>query len=278
MTDDPNKSDRDELIAAVRDTARQLGTPTLSLVAFRGESGISYERICAHFDGWFELCREAGVKPARGELRIDDDDLFAAMGGIGTRARFARHFRYSLGAFSKRGRNWTEMLEAFRAWTARCAPDFPHMAELESRIDRATLRKRPRAGDRVAAAPWPAHDGRVLGGRIDLPGLAHAPTNELGFVVEAIGQGFPDCEAKRRIGAGRWQRVRIEFEFQSRNFRAHGHDAALCDLIVCWDDNWPDCPIEVIELGRAVAAPGPGAAGRRKAPATAPVAAKGLGL
>ena len=30
----------------------------------------------------------------------------------------------------------------------------------------------------------------------------------------------------------RWRRVRIEFEFKSRNFREHGHDPDQCDLIV----------------------------------------------
>ncbi len=277
MPDKSETADRDELIEAVREVARHVGTPTLSLAMFRGESGIAYERICRHFDGWADLCAAAGVRPARGELRIKDDDVFAAMrdafvamGGIGTRSRFDRHFRYSISVFTQRAGSWTAMLEAFRAWAARCAPDFPHMAQLEARIDRASLRKRPHAGDRPAAAPWPAHDGRVLGPRIDLPGLGHAPTNEhgvvllfgiladrLGFMVEAVGQGFPDCEAKRRIGAGRWQRVRIEFEFLSRSFRAHGHDAAQCDLIVCWHDNWPDCPLEVLELRRAVEALAP---------------------
>jgi hypothetical protein len=38
---------------------------------------------------------------------------------------------------------------------------------------------------------------------------------------EIVKPGFPDCEAKRRVRgkAGMWQRVRIEFELQSRNFR-----------------------------------------------------------
>jgi hypothetical protein len=22
----------------------------------------------------------------------------------------------------------------------------------------------------------------------------------------------------------------------------------MCDIIVCWEHDWPDCPIEVIEL------------------------------
>jgi hypothetical protein len=79
-------------------------------------------------------------------------------------------------------------------------------------------------------------------------GLTHAPINEqgvvflfgivsheLGFVVESVQASYPDCEAKRCVDRDnqRWQRVRIEFEFASRNFRDRGHDPTGCDLIVC---------------------------------------------
>jgi hypothetical protein len=33
----------------------------------------------------------------------------------------------------------------------------------------------------------------------------------------------PDCEALRKMMPERWQRVRIEFEFECRNFLTHGH-------------------------------------------------------
>ncbi|MBD3351570.1 MAG: hypothetical protein GF364_08790 [Candidatus Lokiarchaeota archaeon] len=46
----------------------------------------------------------------------------------------------------------------------------------------------------------------------------------------------------------RWQRVRIEFEYVSSNFQQHGHDPHQCDLIVCWEHDWKDCPLEVLEL------------------------------
>lgn len=77
---------------------------------------------------------------------------------------------------------------------------------------------------------------------------------ELGYVVESITPGFPDCEAKRRISKSgdTWERVRIEFEFDSRTFLTHGHSLTGCDVIVCWQDNWPDCPIEVLELKSAI--------------------------
>lgn len=107
-------------------------------------------------------------------------------------------------------------------------------------------------------------NANLYGDFINFRGLQHAPVNEqgvvflfgmicreLGYIVEIVKPGFPDCEAKRRIRGktGMWQRVRIEFEFQSRSFRSHGHDPDQCDLIVCWEDNWTDCPIEVLELG-----------------------------
>ena len=102
---------------------------------------------------------------------------------------------------------------------------------------------------------------------MDFRGLRHEPVNEqgvvllfgivakeLGYMVEGMQRGFPDCEAKRQIGPERWQRVNIEFEFESRNFRDHGHPASGCDVIVCSRHNWEECPanIEVVELSRVI--------------------------
>lgn len=113
----------------------------------------------------------------------------------------------------------------------------------------------------------PIGNANLYGDFINFRGLQHAPVNEQGvvflfgmicrelrYVVEIVRSGFPDCEAKRQIpgSTGRWQRVRIEFEFESRSFRAHGHDPNQCDVIVCWEHNWADCPIEVLELRSAM--------------------------
>jgi hypothetical protein len=108
-------------------------------------------------------------------------------------------------------------------------------------------------------------DRPLLGAAIQLPGLAHEPVNEmgvvmlfgmvarqLGFIVESVQAGFPDCEAKMEVYPGRWQRVRIEFEYESRAFKKHCHDEDQCDLIICWRHNWPNCPpkLQVLELSR----------------------------
>ena len=107
----------------------------------------------------------------------------------------------------------------------------------------------------------------TYGDPIEFRGLRHAPVNEngvvflfgmvareLGYSVEAIQIGFPDCEAKRQVGPGKWQRVTIEFEFESRNFADHGHDPTGCDVLVCWNHNWAEAPseLEVVELRRVI--------------------------
>ena len=95
--------------------------------------------------------------------------------------------------------------------------------------------------------------------------MAYAPANELGvvflfgamawqlgFVVHRIQPQFPDCEAMRRVSEDKCQLVRIEFEQESRNFLRHMHAASECDLIICWKHNWPECPLEVLELSKEI--------------------------
>ncbi|HEV7522441.1 MAG TPA: hypothetical protein VGP89_15165 [Candidatus Angelobacter sp.] len=113
----------------------------------------------------------------------------------------------------------------------------------------------------------PLKDRPLLGAPTGLPAFPYEPVNEmgvmvlfsmmaqqLGFVIESVQAGFPDCQAKIEVEPGRWQHFRIEFEYESRSFRLHGHDAQKCDLIVCWRHNWKNCPpyIQVLELSKIV--------------------------
>jgi predicted secreted protein len=118
-------------------------------------------------------------------------------------------------------------------------------------------------------AGWRAkvlEDRPIYGPLMNPSPLAHGPTNEmgvlflfgtvaaqLGFVVTWVRSEFPDCEAMILVGPEKWQRIRIEFEYESRNFLKHMHDAKECDLIVCWKHNWPECPVEVLELSSMIA-------------------------
>jgi hypothetical protein len=113
--------------------------------------------------------------------------------------------------------------------------------------------------------PVPRPRRRVFGPPLNFRELRHEPINEsgviylfgmvageLGFLVESIAAGFPDCDAKRATRGGFYERVKIEFEYKASNFRLHGHDASQCDLVICWENDWPACPIDVLELRQEI--------------------------
>jgi len=264
---------KDDLIAAAKALAERRGVHKLDMREFRRELGIGPRPIYRHFGNWRNLCRAAGLEPKMWNRLITDEAIFAAMheafiacGGVGTRNEFERRFRYSGNVLVRRFGNWRNALSEFRAWSAANAPEFAYFDQLDERIaalpsihmTKELLKPRP---------PWDSKGARLCGDPIGFRALAHAPVNEqgvilafgaiahdLGYAVEAVAAAFPDCFAKRRVGEGRWESVRIEFEFRSRNFRDHGHEPSGCDLIVCWEHDWPSCPLEVLELKSAIAA------------------------
>jgi len=104
----------------------------------------------------------------------------------------------------------------------------------------------------------------IVGDPINFEGLIYGPLNEngvvflfskihdkLGINIEAIQASFPDAKGRRKTTKG-WVDVWIEFEFKSSYFKAHNHDPKECDIIVCWEHDWKDCPIEVIELKKEI--------------------------
>src|SRR5258707_1292135 len=128
-----------------------------------------------------------------------------------------------------------------------------HVSRAHEAMPRTALPTLRRRGVRV--------DRPVYGRPCSLLGLRYEPVNELGVVyvfgmvaprlglqVERMQQAFPDCEAVREVGPGRWQRVRIEFVYASRNFLHTNHRSGGCDMIVCWTHNWPECPKELEEV------------------------------
>jgi len=266
---------REGLIEAVRAEAARRGTRRLKLAEFCGSVPCSYKVVYDRFETWAELCEAAGLEFVRRGVRPPDEAVFAALrdgftaaGGIVTRAALRRHLPG--GALPDRHwGGWFGLLAAFRDWARDNAPDFPYPAALDAYIASGLVARQKRRNSLNPPQPmptWPAGGGSVMGPPLGFRALLHEPVNEhgvvllfgmvaeeLGFAVDTVRPAFPDCEAKRRTAPGRWERVRVEFEFRSRCFRDHGHDPAGCDLIVCWDHDWPDCPLEVLELRSAIA-------------------------
>jgi len=256
--------DRAEAVALLKEIAARLGRPTVTRIEFARETGLSLEYVKRRLR-FSALLHEAGLKPYSRSHPLSDEDLLAALreaalacDGNLTLENFERHGRHSFATCRKRWGTWVDTLSALVRWLEEAEPGFPFLAALRERAAKG------RSAVRASLVPLP-RDERCYGRLVGFPTLLHAPltengviylfgcmAQELGFVVEAITSGFPDCLAKRRLDreGERWTRVRIEFEQASRNFKDHGHDPGGCDLIVCWEHNWAECPVEVLELSK----------------------------
>jgi len=252
---------KEQLLKAIRDAARKAGTKSLTKREFVAAGGGMW-RVDRHFPSWVAACAAAGLVPNKAKVRVPDEEIFPAMrdallkcGGLRSKKQFARHFRYNMSTFHNRGWSWDEAMVALRTWLEAKEPRFPFLDQLPFTSARRADRQ----------ATWRSLGGRTCGEPLAFRGFLHAPTNEigaamlfaiiapdLGYVIESTQSAFPDCQAKRHIGNGRWEHVRIEFEFRSRNFVIHKHNRKKCDVIVCWEHNWPRCPLEVIELKKEI--------------------------
>lgn len=275
---------KDEVLDAIRECGRTLGHPP-SRAEFKSRSKMSEYQILQHFPSWRAAVHAAGLTPDASNVRLEDEVLLADWGElvrrlrhIPTRDMYRREGKYSPGVFEKHFGPWSAIPESFRAF-ATGKPDWADVLALlpvdikSSRLSVSASGAPPPTTTSPTPAPGAGvHYGKLddrptYGNPIDFRGLRHEPVNEdgvvflfgmvareLGYLVEAVQQGFPDCEAKRQVGPGKWQRVRIEFEFESRNFRDHGHPPDGCDLIVCWRHNWAECPshLEVVELSKVL--------------------------
>jgi hypothetical protein len=240
-------------------------------------------QVLKHFPSWREAVRAAGLEPHSTNIPIDPEVLLEDWGefvrrerSIPTRDHYRRDGTYSPGVFEKRFGPWSAVPSQFRAF----ADGKPEWADVVALLPIEHARSPIAAPSPLSythpssnSAPAGNHRHGKLGDRptygnpLDFRGLRHEPVNEqgvvflfgmvareLGYHVEAVQTGYPDCEAKRQVDAGKWQRVRIEFEFESRNFRDHGHPPQGCDVIVCWRHNWSECPesLEVVELSSVI--------------------------
>ena len=269
--------DKNEILKAIEMCAQSLGrSPSRS--EFMAHSGIIEYHVLRHFNSWSEAVLAVGLQPDLTNRRLNEEELLVDWGNvvranrqIPTRVQYRQDGNYSADVFDKRFGSWSAVPAAFVAFAKDDATWADVVALLP--VPKPKLQQQSsssgKATEVTASALQPQQryqklaDRPTYGNPIDFRGLRHEPVNEngvvflfgivareLGYSVEAVQAGFPDCEAKRQVGLGRWQRVRIEFEFESRNFRDHGHAPDGCDIIVCWRHNWPDCPshLEVVEL------------------------------
>ena len=265
---------REKILAAVKECAAKLER-TPSLGELRTATNINTYQIRIKFGSYMGLLREAGldacgqghpVEPRA--LFLDWAEITRRLKKIPTIAEYEKHSKYSVRPLAARYQGWRKVAAGMRDYLIENRLE----VEWGDVMKQITEHMQPPGKNSIfsktsglPSRPKIRTDQPTYGQPLlDVP-MTYAPTNEngvifafgsvareLGFSVLRIQAGFPDCEALREVEPGRWQRVRIEFEYESRNFVMHMHPVSGCDLIVCWHDNWPECPLEVVELSRVL--------------------------
>lgn len=267
---------RKQIVDALVSLARELGRPPTN-IEFQGRARITHRHIQRHFAKWNDALAAAGLPP-NSKISIPnaallDDWGFTSrkLGHCAQRNEYIAEGKFAGNTLVNRFRSWSGV---GRAFFARSETDPKWKDVIQFIRDREACNIGPwliRPRGSHAKSPGksgvqsPTHPSTppdfTYGDPIDFKSLRNAPINEagvvylfgclahrLGYVVEAIQSNFPDCEAKHKAPDGKLRRVRIEFEFESKNFLLHKHDLAGCDVIVCWRNNWKGCPLHVVDL------------------------------
>ncbi len=266
---------KEEIIAIVKEVTAGLGhAPTVA--EFLAMRKVTKRQVRKHFGTHRRMLAESGVEREGSGYPLSMRSLFLdwarvvrSLSKVPTVIDYERSSKYSIRPLSDRFGSWRDV----PAGMLKCARQEGLEGEWKDVLDiivlhlQAAARWARTSGTTSATTTSSTFRPRSLAGQpaygqpLPHSPLSYAPTNEagvvllfgsmareLGFVIMRVQAEFPDCEAMREMGQNRWQRVRIEFEYESHSFLTHMHSATDCDLIVCWSHNWPDCPLEVLEL------------------------------
>ena len=277
-----NLASKEEIIAAIHRCASRLGRAPV-YHELRLELKVGERWLQRLFGSYTEALAACGLRPSPRNAKASLDALFRdwaevarKVGKIPTRNEQDSYGQFTSAPLVRRFRRWNSVPRELRIYAEKHGlwkewPDVLEMLNHDKRAKRAAQAEE-RFAMRVTNAraaekqeDWSLPDAPTYGPPIDSPALSHGPTNEmgvmilfgslaceLGYKILLVRAGFPDSETMRRVHGDRWQRVRVEFEYESRNFREHKHDPEGCDLIVCWNHNWPECPVRVLELKKFV--------------------------
>jgi len=240
------------VLKAIRSCARKLkrNPNRRELRALR----ISEETLYKHFGGLQGALEQAGLTPSgpgfeqrESTVLLDWAKVARELGKLPSVHEYESAGRFSHAPFESRYRQWTRVPEAFCKFVRQSKMEFEWkdvLGMIEERMGRNSTAK-VRSSHQRSRKQDVFQDRPCYGPLLNLPELVHEPLNEqgvifafgavarkLGFGVLRFQTGFPDCEALREMVKGQLQRVRIEFEYESRNFPRHRHRVEGCDMTV----------------------------------------------
>lgn len=277
---------KEQIIQEIQAIASRLGQQHVRQRDWKEHASISISSVRYHFGNWNSAVAAAGLKPTdtsettRKALTIDDNvlltDLLRLERDFGTvnGSIINGHGEFSERPYRKRWRTVSAALHAAKAALQSGTIALPLLspeAKQEHPIAQPqqshTVPLAPSSGLHIPVTKRGSKRRSIVGEPINFRGMRFAPVNEqgvvylfgmvsqeLGFLVESVRIKYPDCEGKRCCDKVQnlWEHIYIEFEYKSSNFVEHGHDVDDCDIIVCWIHDWDECPIEVLELRKAI--------------------------
>jgi hypothetical protein len=261
---------KEEIMSAITTCAKGLGRVP-SLTELQRTSKVTEKAIRKHFGKYSWALRDCKLRTEGDSRKADMPDLFRDWATVARQLKkvpsvleYTHLGNYSETPLRMRFGSWKHVPYGLKQYAEKhgLAEEWKDVLELITANDKKAEGSMMQEQGEQSLKRWKVLIDRPLYGAPMKPcALAYCPTNEagvlflfgslaveLGFMVTSLQAAFPDCQAMRRVEGGKWQPIWIEFEYQSRNFMKHMHDVKGCDLIVCWEHNWPECPIEVIEL------------------------------
>ena len=266
---------KEEVIATIQECARKLGHCP-SIPELNAKAKINLPTLRKNFGTYSRALRECGLERQGPGYKVDLMKLFTEWAQmvrelklIPTMAEYSLRSKHSPRPLLTRYGSWIHVPRGLLLFAEQEGLEREYGDVLEviktyykGMVGRGRTSRKPIS---ITSKPALFTDRPVYGPSLVPAALAHGPINEagvvylfgmmadkLGFVVTRVQTEFPDCEAMWEIQPDKWQRVRVEFEYESKNFLKHFHQAKECDVIVCWIHNWPECPLHVLELKREI--------------------------
>ena len=270
---------REEILAAIRECAEKLGRTPRYMELMMMNPSFKRKSLRREFVTYAHALEACGLEGRGIGYRYTMKTLFQnwtavvrEIGRLPSMSEYELYSKFSYQPLTRRFESWLNVPRAMAQYAANegLEQEFADVLQIvkamrtkppvvEARA--ATQAEANKTGGPRSLRPLIVTAGQIYGVPLMTLPLAFGPINEagvlflfgmlahrLGFIVTHVQTGFPDCQALLRLDDNTCQMVKVEVEYESRNFLEHGHSAKDCDVIVCWIHNWLECPLEVIEL------------------------------
>jgi len=252
----------EECIQELLRVTKLISKQNISQKEFKLHSKMHPCTLIRKFESWENALAKIGLNVGEGYNKAITESEFAhdfinvvlQIKAIPSLAQMTNRGKYSSGTYEKKFGNYSN----YKANIAKIIIDMnlssdPGIIEI---LEKEKLKIKPTVKENEIR---PHFEGRILGFR----SFAYIPTyeqevvaifsnisQEIGFEIVTIREEFPDCKARRKTSQNRdrYKDCLIEFELSASDFIKHKHPINGCDLIICWENNWPDCPLEILEL------------------------------